>query len=188
MGVMKIGKSLLNSLFAEPETSGYPEGGLKLSPVSRGSLLIDECHIDSHLAEGDVEEIVCAAIDAGGTYHMVAGLADIEAGEEIGRLPRGCQNCTDTAFHLRDPGRYIVAGGILETRIEVARILEVEEPGHLLAVLILEGGTLDNWNLAGFAPLGSVSALNAESINFLCHSLSLKIRHKLVNIENMTTH
>ena len=39
---MKIGKSLLNSLFAEPETSGYPEGGLKLSPVSRGSILIDE--------------------------------------------------------------------------------------------------------------------------------------------------
>ncbi len=42
MGVMKIGKSLMNSLFAEPETSKYPEGGLKLSKASRGSIVIDE--------------------------------------------------------------------------------------------------------------------------------------------------
>lgn len=42
MGVMKIGKTLMNSLFAEPETSRYPEEAMKLSQLSRGSIVIDE--------------------------------------------------------------------------------------------------------------------------------------------------
>ncbi len=53
-----------------------------------GSILIDECHIDAHFLECRAEQVVCPPVNAGGADHMVSRLTDIEASEEIGRLPR----------------------------------------------------------------------------------------------------
>ncbi len=41
LGFMKIGKSLIGTMFTTPETSAYPKGGLILYDNARGSLAID---------------------------------------------------------------------------------------------------------------------------------------------------
>ena len=93
---------------------------------------------------------------------MVARLTNIEDGVEVGCLSTACQHGTHAAFqscYLRSNG---IVGGILQTGIEVALLLQIEQLGHLVGVIILESGRLDNGQLYGFPILCPVACMHTE--------------------------
>ena len=103
---------------------------------------------------------------------MVAGLADVQAGEEIGGLARRSQHRPHSAFQVGDFRGYMVVGGILEAGIEITAFFEVEQAAHLVGSLIFEGGTLDDRNLSGFSLSGLVARVHAARADaLLAHGL-----------------
>ena len=143
---------------AEDQLGVGPESGLDLLV---GGVLVDEGYLDPHLGEGDAEEVVGAAVDLGGGDHVGAGLADVEAGEEVGGLPGRGQHRGHAALEGGDARGDAVVGRVLEPRVEVAGLFEVEETAHLVAGRILEGRALDDGHLAGFAVGRVVAGLDA---------------------------
>ena len=144
---------------AEEELGVGPEGRLDLLV---GGVLVNEGDLDAHLREGDAEEVVGAAVDRRGGDHVVAGLADVEAGEEVGRLAGGGQHPRHAAFERRQTRRYPVVGRVLEASVEVAGRFEVEEAAHLVGGGVFEGRTLDDRHLPRFAVGGLIAGLDAE--------------------------
>ena len=136
------------------------EGGLQLLV---GAVRRDKGHLDAHFGHGDGDEIEGAAVDAGGGDDVIAAGGDVEQGEEVGRLTGGGQHGGGAAFQRGDLGRHVVAGGILEPGVEISVGLQVEELAHVLRGGILEGGGLDNGDLAGFTVAGGVAPLDAKS-------------------------
>ena len=135
---------------------------------------IDESHADAQLLKGDSQQVESAPIDIGGTDDMVAGAADIQAGEQIGCLPRGGQHRTHAAFQVGDLGGYVVVGRVLETGVEIPALLQVEQPAHLVGSLIFEGRALDDRNLSGFPFAGLVARLHAARADALLAHCSLR--------------
>ena len=156
---------------AEEKLGIRPEGRFDL--LVRG-VLVDEGDLDAHLREGDAEEIVGATVDRGGGNHVVAGLADVEAGEEVGRLAGGGQHPRHAAFERSQTRRHPVVGRVLEAGVEVAGRFEVEEAAHLVGGGVFEGRTLDDRHLPGFAVGGLVAGLDAEGrgVKLLFHLLN----------------
>ena len=149
---------------AENQLGVRPEGFFDLLV---GGLLVDEGHVDAHFPEGGVEEVEGAAVDAGHADHVVPRRADVEAGEEIGRLAGRGQHAGDAALEGCQARGDMVVGRILETGIEIAGGLEVEQFAHLVAGSIFEGCALDDGDLAGFAVAGFVAGLHAKGAEML---------------------
>ena len=97
---------------------------------------------------------------------MVASLADVEHGVEVGSLTRGGQYGAYTAFEGCNLGGYSIVGGVLQTGVEVAFLLQVEEVGHLLGIVILERGALVDGEHTRLAILGLPACLYAERGGF----------------------
>ena len=135
-------------------------------------VLVNEGNLYAQLAQSGAEEVIRSAIDAVGGYHVVARLADVEAGIEVRRLSAGSEHGTHTALKSRNACRYMVVGGILQACIEIARILQVKQLAHLQTGFILEGGTLHNGHLARLALSGLVTRLNTQGSDILFHSFS----------------
>ena len=93
---------------------------------------------------------------------MVASLTDVEHGIEVGSLSAAGQHTAYTAFQRSNLCRHSVVGGVLQTGIEISLFLQVEELGHLVRVVILESGALDDRQLDGFAVFGFVACLHTE--------------------------
>ena len=74
---------------------------------------------------------------------------------------------TDPAFKLGYLGGHAVAGGILQARVEISFLLEVEQHSHLLARIILEGRALDYGQNPGFSVPGLPAALHANGRNLM---------------------
>ena len=92
---------------------------------------------------------------------MVTCLADVENSIEISSLTTGGQHGTNAAFEGCNLGGNSVIGGVLQTRVEIAFLFQVEEVSHLLCVVILESGTLDDGKHARITILRLPSCLNA---------------------------
>ena len=75
--------------------------------------------------------------------------------------PQPLQHRGHAAFEGGDPRGDAVVGRVLEPRVEVAGLFEVEETAHLVAGRILEGRALDDGHLAGFAVGRVVAGLDA---------------------------
>ena len=93
---------------------------------------------------------------------MVAGLTDVEDGIEIGSLSAAGEHCAHTALERGNLAGHGIVGGVLQTGIEIAFLLQVEEHGHLLRIIIFERRTLNNGQHAGVAVLGLPSCLYAK--------------------------
>ena len=89
---------------------------------------------------------------------MAACLADVEEREEVGRLTGGGQHSRNATLQLRKLRCHIIAGRILQARIEVTGRLQVEQPAHLLARIVLKGRRLDNRNLTRLAAARFITA------------------------------
>ena len=135
------------------------------------SFLRDEGALDAEFLQRNTKEVVGATIDLVAGNDMVASLADVEDGIEIGCLTRRGQYGTDTTFEGCNLLSHSVVGGVSQTGVEVAILLQVEEVGHLLCIVILERGALDDREYARFTILGLPACLYAEcgGFEFLCH-------------------
>ena len=89
---------------------------------------------------------------------MAACLADVEEREEVGRLAGGGQHGRSAALQLCKLRCHIIAGRVLQTRVKIACRLQVEQPAHLLARIVLKRGGLDNRNLTRLAATGFITA------------------------------
>ena len=89
---------------------------------------------------------------------MAACLADVEEREEVGRLAGGGQHCRNAALQLRKLRCHIITGRVLQTRVEITGRLQVEQPAHLLARIVLKGSGLDNRNLTRLAAARFITA------------------------------
>ena len=138
-----------------------------------GSILVHESDVDAHFPQGPVDEIEGAAVQAHRAHHMVARLADVEDGEEVGVLAAGKQLGPYAAFQSGEFGGHGVHGRIGQTGIEIARVFQVKQTAHLLAGLILESCTLNNRDLSRLPLAGLVAGLHAQgaNIDFLCHNM-----------------
>jgi hypothetical protein len=96
---------------------------------------------------------------------VVTAGCDIKYGKEVCRLTRGGQHSGRAALKSSDACGNGVAGGILETGVEVARCLKVKELAHILAGGIFEGGGLDDGNLSRLTVTGSITALHTLGFN-----------------------
>ena len=92
---------------------------------------------------------------------MIAAGGDIEHGVEVGRLTGGGQHGGSTALQSANLGRNMVAGGILQTGVEVAAGLQIKQLAHSLAGLVAEGGRLNDGDVAGLAVVGAVTRVEA---------------------------
>ena len=129
-----------------------------------GAQRVHKGGLDAHLFHGDRDEVEGAAVDGAGCHDVVTGLAEVEQGKEVGSLPAGSQHGSGAAFQFTDFLSHKVTGGVLQAGIEVAVGLQVKELAHVLAGGVLEGGGLDDGDLAGFAVSGRIAALHADGI------------------------
>ncbi len=118
--------------------------------------------LDAQLLQRHAEEVEGAAVDLVGSHKVVAGLADVEHGIEVGSLTAAGEHASHASFEGGDFLCHGIVGGILQTCIEIALFLQVEELCHFVGVIILESGALDDGHLYGLAILGFVSGLHAK--------------------------
>ena len=119
---------------------------------------------NAHLRHGDGDEVEGAAVDGAGGHDVVPCLADIEQRKEVCGLTAGGEHGGSAALQLADLFGYHIAGGVLQAGVEIAVGLQVEQLAHVLAGSVLEGGGLDDGDLAGLAVAGGVAALHADGI------------------------
>ena len=117
-----------------------------------------------------MEEVIGAAVDRGGSHHMVAAAGDVENREEIGRLAGGGQHGRRAALQLGDLGRHAVVGGVLQAGVEIAAGLQIEELAHVLGGVVFEGRALHDGDLPGLSVFRRVAALDTNGVDTLFHS------------------
>ena len=123
----------------------------------------------AQLLHRHTEEVVRTAIDGVGGDEMVACLADVEDGVEVGCLTAGGQHGTHTAFQGGYLAGHRIVRGVGQSGIEITLVFEVEEACHLLACLVAECGTLVDGQLLWFALFGFPSTLYADGLKFSFH-------------------
>ena len=102
--------------------------------------LRDERAVDAQLLQRHAKEVVGATIDFVGGDEMVACLTDIEDRIEVGSLSAGGQHSPYSTLERGNLRSHSVVGRILQTGIEIALLLQVEELRHLVGVVVFEGG------------------------------------------------
>ena len=93
---------------------------------------INEGAVDTQLLESDPKQVECAAINLVACHNMVTSLADVKHGIEVGSLTAARQHSSHTSFKLRNLLCHNIIGWVLQTSVEIALLLQVEEHGHLL--------------------------------------------------------
>ena len=142
------------------------EGGVELLGRAEGR---DERGLDAHLAQRVGEEVERAAVDGRRRHHVTARLADVEHREEVRRLAGAREHARGAALERGDLRRYGIVRRVLQTRVEVARGLEVEELAHVIGGLVPEGRRLDDGHLARLTVSRPVSRLHATRLDALIH-------------------
>ena len=145
--------------FAEDQFCVWLEGCLDFFVRGFGR---DEGAVDAQFLHGHTEQVVRASIDFVGGDEVVAGLADVEHGVEVGGLSATRQHGTHTTFESGNLGCHGVVGGVLQTGVEVAVFLQVKQFCHLVRVVVLERRALDDGQFDRFSVLGLVTCLHAE--------------------------
>ena len=139
-------------------------------------ILVNERAFDAELLHGDAEEIARTAVDGARANEVVARFADVEHRVEVGSLTGTREHRSHTAFESGDLGSHGVVRRVLQTGVEVAASLQVEQVGHGVAGFILESGALVDGEDARFTILRLPTALDAYSFWFSHFSLLLKTR------------
>ena len=131
-----------------------------------GSRLIDEGHFDSHFFERDGKKIEGAAVDAGRADDVIAAAGNIENGQQVRRLPRCGAQGAHAAFELGNLAFHGIDGGIGQTGIEKAFVLQIEQARNGGSGFIGEGRALRYGQDAGFAVAGRIAAVKTKGLWF----------------------
>ena len=129
--------------------------------------------LDAHALHGVRDEVVRAAVDGGARHHVISLAQDVEQREEVRRLAGARQHASGTALELGDLCRNGVVGGVLQTGVEISRLLEVEQTTHVLGRIVLPRRRLVDGDLTGLTVAGTIAALHAGRSKMLCHALLL---------------
>ena len=100
---------------------------------------------------------------------MVARSGNVEHCEEVRRLARAGQHSCRAALKLADLRRHVIVRGVLQARVEVARLFQVEQLSHVLRRVVFPRGGLVNRNLARLRVARSITALHARGPHMLRH-------------------
>ena len=118
---------------------------------------------------------------------MVTALADVEHGKEVGGLARAREHGRRASFERRDLCRDVIVGGVLQARVEVARLLKVEKPPHGVRTVVFEGRGLHNGQLPRLTILGCVACLHAAGLDALSQSSDTLLHHQLLFLASYLT-
>ena len=99
---------------------------------------------------------------------MVARFADVEDGVEVCSLTGTREHRGNTTFESGNLVSDSVVRRVLQTSVEIAGSLQVEQVCHIVGGFVLERGALVDGENARFAVLRLPAALNAQSF-LICH-------------------
>ena len=133
-----------------------------------GSVLVHERAFDAELLHRDGEEVARAAVNSARANEVVTRFADVEDGVEVGCLTGAREHRSHTTFESGNLVSDSVVGRVLQTGVEVAGSLQVEQVGHVVGRFVLERGALVDGENARFAVLRLPTALNTYGFWF-CH-------------------
>lgn len=131
-----------------------------------GSVLVNERAFDAELLHGHREEVARTAVNSGSADEVVAGFANVENGVEVCSLTGTREHSSHTTFESGDLVGDGVVRRVLQTGVEVAGCLQVEQVGHVIGRFVLERGALVDGENARFAIFRLPTALNAKSFDF----------------------
>ena len=128
VGMCNIGKTLNVKHIAAGVRNSLSEKALGVGAEGRFYLLVagigvDEGTLYAHLGQCYSEEVVGASVDGVGRHDMVAGLADIEDGKEVGCLTAAGKHGCHSALQLCHFHGYGVIGGVSKSGVEIAAFL-----------------------------------------------------------------
>ena len=96
---------------------------------------VDERRLDAVSWQRDREEVVRAAVEAGGRDDLVSGFQEGEDGDRFGRLSRTCCQRPDAPLERRQTLLEDVVRWVHDARVNVAELLQAEEIRGVLGVV-----------------------------------------------------
>ena len=114
------GKGGVCDRLAKDELGVGLKGSLQLLIGAVGG---DERAGHAHAAHGVGEQVVGTAVNGRARDHMIAGTGHVKDREEIRSHARAREHRSGAALHLADLGGNEIARGVLQTAVEVARLL-----------------------------------------------------------------
>ena len=121
--------------------------------------------LDAHFLHGLVNQVEGAAVNGAGSHHMVAGVADVQHGNQGSRLAGRGEHSAHAAFQGSNLLFHSVHGGVAQTGIEEALGLQVKEVAHGLGAVIGIRCALHNGHHPGLPVAGMIAFLDALGIN-----------------------
>ena len=118
--------------------------------------------LDAQLLQGNAEEVEGATVNLVRGNDVVARLADVEHGVEVGSLSARSQNGAHATFELSYFLSHGIVGRVLESGIEISLLLQIEEHRHLLRVVIFKCSTLNDRHFYRLSILWFIASLHAE--------------------------
>ena len=158
-------------LYVEHGASGIADGFAEYKLGVRAESLLNflfavvgihESALYAELLQCHAKQIERATINLVARHYMVACLTDIEHRVKIGSLAAARQHRSYSTFKLRNLLCHDIIGRVLETGVEISFLLQVEEHCHLLRVVILERGALNDWRFYRLAVLCLIASLHAD--------------------------
>ena len=151
------GKGGIGDRLAKDELGVGLEGCLELFVGAVGG---NERAGQAHTTHGMGKQVVGTAVDGRACDHVIAGTGHVKNREEVRSHARAREHRSGTALHLADLGGNQIARGVLQTAVEVARLLQVKQLAHVLRRVVLPRGGLVNGHLARLRISRVIAALN----------------------------
>ena len=95
---------------------------------------------NAHTAHGMGKQVVGTAVDGRACDHVITGTGHVKDRKEVRSHARTREHRSGAALHLTDLGGDQIARGVLQTAIEVARLLQVKQLAHVLGRVVLPRG------------------------------------------------
>ena len=161
---IEYGKGGVGDGLAKDELGVGLKGSLKLLIGAVGS---NEGAGNAHTTHGVGKQVVGAAVDGRARNHVIAGTGHVKDREEVRSHARAREHRCGTALHLADLGGNQIARGVLQTAVEVARLLQVKQFAHVLGRVVLPRGGLVDGHLARLRIARAIAALNTRGTDGL---------------------
>ena len=171
--VGNVGKALEVEHLARRVSNRFAEEALGVRAESLldffvAGVLVHERAFNTELLHRHGEEVARTAVNSGSADEVVACFADVEDGVEVCGLTGTRKHRSDTTFESSNLVGDGVVSRVLQTRVEVAGSLQVEQVRHVVGGFVLERGALVDGKDARFAVFRLPTALNAYGFWF-CH-------------------
>ena len=122
----------------------------------------DERAGHAHAAHGVGEQVIRTAVNGRTRDHMIAGTGHVKDRKEIRGHARAREHRSGAALHLADLGGNQIARGVLQTAVEVARLLQVKQLAHVFGRVVLPRGGLVDGHLTRLCIARAIAALNTR--------------------------